>query len=167
MYCAQQGKDYQTSIKELDAFLRNHPGAEEGNEARILLGNALMSQGRMEEGIAAFQGISREDAKLYAEGVFKIGKAYKLMEEFEKLRDHMAKFKADNPRNPRVAEAIFWMGWAYRQQGMPAKARDVYWEAISECGDDTAIRSVELFVPCALETLQGRRRTDRVLRASW
>ncbi len=95
-----------------------------------------MNQGRMEEGIAAFQGISREDAKLYAEGVFKIGKAYKLMEEYEKLRDHMAEFKADYPRNPRVAEAIFWMGWTYRQQGMPGKARDVYWEAISEYGDD-------------------------------
>jgi tetratricopeptide (TPR) repeat protein len=154
-YCAQQAKDYQTSVKELNAFLRNHPGAEECNEARILLGDALMSQGRMEEGIAAFQGISGEDAKLYAEGVFRIGKAYKLMEEFEKLRDHMAKFKANNPRNPRVAEAIFWMGWAYRQQGMPGKARDVYWEAISEYGDDAAIRSVDDLFPALSKLYKG------------
>ena len=154
-YCAQQAKDYQTSIKELNAFLRNHPGAEECNESRILLGDALMSQGRMEEGIAAFQGISREDAKLYAEGVFKIGKAYKLMEEFEKLRDHMVKFKADNPRNPRVAEAIFWMGWTYRQQGMPGKARDVYWEAINEYGDDAAIRSVDDLFPALSKLYKG------------
>ena len=61
-----------------------------------------MSQGRMEEGIAAFQGISREDAKLYAEGVFKIGKAYKLMDEHEKLRDHMADLQGSNPtKSPR------------------------------------------------------------------
>ncbi|HEY5706388.1 MAG TPA: tetratricopeptide repeat protein [Terrimicrobiaceae bacterium] len=142
-YCAQQAKDYQTSIKELSAFLRDHPGAEECNEARILLGDALMSQGSLEEGIAALEAISREDVKLYTEGVFKIGKAYKRMEEFEKLRDHMAQFKTNYPRSPRVAEAIFWIGWTYRQQGMPGKARDVYWEAISEYGDDAAIWSVD------------------------
>ena len=154
-YCAQQAKDFQTSIKEFSAFLRNDPGAKECSEARILLGDALMNQGRIDEGIAAFRGISREDAKLYAEGVFKIGKAYKLMEEYEKLRDHMAEFKADYPRNPRVAEAIFWMGWTYRQQGMPGKARDVYWAAISEYGDDPAIRSVDDLFPALSKLYKG------------
>jgi len=154
-YCAQQVKDYQTSIKELRAFLSDHPGAQECNEARILLGDALMSQGRIEEGIAAFQGISQKDSKLYAEGVFKIGKAYKLMEEYEKLRNHMAEFRRDNPRSPRVAEAIYWMGWTYRQQGMPDKARDIYWEAISEYGDDAAIRSVEDLFPALSKLYKG------------
>ncbi|MFZ0710393.1 MAG: tetratricopeptide repeat protein [Terrimicrobiaceae bacterium] len=142
-YCAQQSKDYQTSIEELKAFLLNHPGADECNEARILLGDALMSQGLMDEAITAFQDISRGDAKLYAEGVFKTGKAYKLMEEHEKLRNHMAEFAKSHPRSPRVAEAIYWMGWTYRQQGMPDKARDVYWNAILDYGNDAAIWSVD------------------------
>ena len=154
-YCAQQSKDYQTSIEELGSFLRSYPGAEECDEARILLGDALLSQGRVEEGIAVFQGISRENAKLYAEGVFKIGKAYQLADEHEKLRDHMAAFKARFPRSPRVAEAIFWMGWTYRQQGMSDQARDVYWEAISEYGDDAAIRSVDDLLPALSKLYKG------------
>jgi TolA-binding protein len=154
-YCAQQSKDYQTSIEELSSFLRNYPGAEECDEARILLGDGLLSRGRIEEGIAAFQGISKENAKLYAEGVFKIGKAYKLADEHEKLRDHMAAFKALFPQSPRVAEAIFWMGWTYRQQGMPDKARDVYWEAITEYGDDAAIRSVDDLLPALSKLYKG------------
>ena len=154
-YCAQQNKDYQASIDELYAFLRNHPGAAECNEGRILLGDALLTQGRVEEGIVAYQGITKQDTKLYTEGVFKIGKALKRMEEYEKLRDHMAAFKTNNPRNPRVAEAIYWMGWTYRQQGMPEKARDVYWQAISDYGDDSAIWSVDDLFPALLKLYKG------------
>ena len=34
-YCAQQTKDYQTSIRELEAFLREHSTAAECDEAHI------------------------------------------------------------------------------------------------------------------------------------
>ena len=154
-YCAQHLKDYQTSIKELGAFLSNYPAAEECNEARILLGDALMSQGRMEEGIAALRSITKEDTRLYAEGIFKVGKAYKLMEEHEKLRNHMADFARENPRSPRVAEAVYWMGWTHRQQGAPDAARDVYWAAISEYGDDVTIPSVEDLFPALSRLYKG------------
>jgi TolA-binding protein len=154
-YCAQQNKDYRASIDELYAFLRNHPGAAECNEARILLGDALLTQGRVEEGITAYQGIPKQDTKLYTEGVFKIGKALKRTEEYEKLRDHLDDFKAGNPRNPRVAEAIYWMGWTYRQQGMEEKARDVYWQAIREYGDEAAIWSVDDLFPALLKLYKG------------
>ncbi len=154
-YCAQQMKDYQTSISELEAFLSDHPGAQECNEARILLGDALMSQGRMEEGIAALRSISAQDPRLHAEGVFKIGKALKMMENYEGLRDHMDKFIAENPRSPRIAEAIYWMGWTYRQQGDLDGARDVYWSAISKYGDDAAIPSVDDLFPALSKLYKG------------
>ena len=150
-----QEEHYQTSIKELEAFLSKFPAAEECNEARILLGDALMSQGRMEEGIAALRSITKEDAKLYAEGVFKVGKAYKLMEEHE-LCNHMADFTRQNPRSPRVAEAVYWMGWIHRQQGAPDAARDVYWAPYQRvwrrCYNPVGGR----LVSSALKTLQGR-----------
>src|SRR5262245_3737979 len=50
-YCAQQTKDYGTSIRELEAFLREHPSEAECDEARILLGDALMTQGRLDEAV--------------------------------------------------------------------------------------------------------------------
>lgn len=146
-YCAQQLEDYKTSIKELRAFMRAYPGHEETGEARILLGDALMNEGEMEEGIAAFKGIAKSDTRFREEGVFKTGKALKLMEEYDRYLDLMRDFQKDSPRSPRVAEAIFNIGWVYRQQEKPEKARDVYWDAIREYGDDPSIRSVEDLFP--------------------
>lgn len=154
-YCAQQMEDYQTSIKELRDYMRAYPGHEENGEARILLGDALMNEGQMEEGIAYLKGIPKSEARFYEEGIFKIGKAYKLMEEYDKLRDLMLEFKEGSPRSPRVAEAIYNIGWVFRQQNQPEKARDIYWEAIREYGDDPGIRSVDDLFPALARLYKG------------
>ena len=54
----------------------------------------------------AEKGIDRADTRFYEEGVFKIGKAYKLLEDYDALRAHMAAFKDENPRSPRVASHL-------------------------------------------------------------
>jgi len=146
-YCAQQMGDYTASIKELRAFLRAYPGHEEASEARILLGDALMNEGKLQEGISALQSIRREDTRFYEEGFFKAAKALKLLEEHGRLLDQMRAFQSANPRSPRVAEAVFQIGWVHRQNGSPEKAREAYWQAIRELGDDPAIRSVEDLFP--------------------
>jgi len=142
-YCAQQMEDYTTSIRELSAYLRQFPDHGENSEARVLLGDALMNEGRMDEGIAALQGINRADTRFFEEGVFKTGKAYKLLEDHDALRALMTAFKDENPRSPRVAEAVYHLGWIHRQADEPGKARDVYWEAIAAYGNDPAIWSVD------------------------
>lgn len=162
-YCAQQLEDYNTSIRELYGFLRQFPGHEETSEARVLLGDALMNEGRMDEGIAAFAGIPREDGRFYEEGVFKVGKAYKLMEEYKKMRAHMEAFCEASPRSPRVAEAIYHIGWVFRQAGEPEKARGVYWDAIGEYGDDPAIRSVDDLFPALAKLYRGPEQTAQYL----
>ena len=43
----------------------------------------------------------------------------------------------------------------YRQQGFPEQARDVYWSAISEYGDDAAIHSVEDLFPAISKLYKG------------
>jgi tetratricopeptide (TPR) repeat protein len=154
-YCAQQMEDYQTSIKELTAFLKKYPGHEESSEARVLLGDALMNEGRMEEGIASFAGISKQDVRFYEEGVFKVGKAYKLMEENDKLLEHMKTFTDESPRSARVAEAIYQIGWVYRQREEPDKARDIYWDAITKYGADPSIRSVDDLFPAVARLYKG------------
>ena len=154
-YCAQQTKDYQTSIRELEAFLREHSTAAECDEARILLGDAMMSQGRLDEAVVVFRSISKENVQLHTEGVFKIAKAFKLTEQDEKLLSHLAQFKAENPRSPRVGEALYWIGWVHRQQGFAERARDVYWSAISEYGNDPTIPSVEDLFPAISKLYRG------------
>ncbi len=154
-YCAQQLEDYTTSIDELQTYLKKFPGHEESNEARVLLGDALMNEGQMDEGIAVFGDISRDDKRFYEEGVFKVGKALKLMEEPDRLLAHMQDFQTQNPRSPRVAEAVFQIGWVYRQKDEPEKARQVYWDAIKEHGDDPSIRSVEDLFPALFRLYKG------------
>jgi tetratricopeptide (TPR) repeat protein len=154
-YCAQQLEDYETSISELHAYLGKYPGHEQNSEARVLLGDALMNEGLMEEGIASFKGIPVTDTKFHEEGVFKIGKALKLMEEYDRLRNHMEEFRTGSPRSPRVAEAIYHIGWVDRQEGDLAKARQTYWDAINELGDDATIRSVEDLFPALGKLYKG------------
>lgn len=154
-YCAQQLENYQTSIAELRAFLRKFPGHEETAEANVLLGDALMNEGQMEEGIAAFAAIPPEETRFYEEGVFKVAKALKLMEEYDRLLDHLRDFQQRYPRSPRVAEAVYQIGWVYRQRDEPDKARGIYWDAIDEHGADPAIRSVDDLFPALAKLYRG------------
>jgi tetratricopeptide (TPR) repeat protein len=87
--------------------------------------------------------------------MFKIGRAYKLTEQYDKLRAHMEQFQAGNARNPRVAEAIYWIGWTYKQAGEPEKAREVYWKAITDYGNDPTIRSVDELFPAVAKLYKG------------
>ncbi|MFZ9920199.1 MAG: tetratricopeptide repeat protein, partial [Terrimicrobiaceae bacterium] len=54
-YCLQQMEKYPLALDELHAYLEAYPGEAENSEARILLGNALMNEGFMEDGIAEFK----------------------------------------------------------------------------------------------------------------
>jgi TolA-binding protein len=154
-YAAQSQRDFKTSIRELEGYLKKYPGHESNDEALVLLGDALMDQGRIEEGIAAFEKISPDDAKFFEEGWFKIGKAYRLLEQPDKLRAHFEKFVAEHPRSPRVAEAIYWIGWTDLQAGHPDKAREVYWKAIADHGADATIRSVDELFPALQKLYAG------------
>ncbi len=146
-YCAQQLEDYTKSIRELRAYLKNFPGHEQSSEAKILLGDALMSEGKMDDGLAILKDIPPTDTRFYEEGVFKSAKALKLMEEYDRLLALMTGFQKAHPQSPRVAEAVYQAGWVFRQRNDPEKARKLYWDAIREHGSDPAIRSVDDLFP--------------------
>jgi len=146
-YCAQQMENYPSSIRELRAYLKNFPGHEHASEARILLGDALMNEGKMEEGLAVLKDIPSSDTRFYEEGVFKSAKALKLMEEYDRLLALMAGFQKTSPQSPRVAEAVSLAGWVFRQRNDPGQARKLYWDAIREHGSNPAVRSVDDLFP--------------------
>lgn len=156
-YCAQQLEDYQTSIKELQAFLKEYPNHEENAEARVLLSDALMNEGRIDEGIAMLKTIPSTipDQGLYEEAYFKISKALKLQEEYGKFRDHNQAFIDINPRSLRVGEAIYNVGWVNRQEGDTEKARNTYWQAIEKYGNDADIHSVDELFPALSKLYKG------------
>ncbi len=154
-YAAQSMRDYPTSIRELRDYLKQYPGDESNDEALLLLGDAFMDQGRIPEGVAAFMRIDPGDKKFFEEGWFKIGKAYRLLEEPVKMRAHFEQFVREYPRSPRVAEAIYWIGWTYLQEQQPGKAREAYWNAIAAYGNDATIRSVDDLFPALQKLYPG------------
>jgi tetratricopeptide (TPR) repeat protein len=154
-YCSQQLERYGTAIIELKEYLEKFSGEQENNEARTLLGNALMNEGFVPQGIEAFQKIPSSDTRSYEEGIFRTAEALKLLEEYDKYRDLMQDFAKDHPRSPRVAEAITNLGWYYRKQEQPEKAREIYWQAIRDLGNDPQIRSVDDLFPSLARLYKG------------
>lgn len=142
-YCLQQQEKYVLAIDELLAYLEKFPGEPENNEARVMLGNAFMNEGFMQDGIDEFKKIPPEAGPLYEEGVFRTAEALKLMEEYDQYRDLMQDFVDRFPKSSRVAQAISNLGWYWRQQEEPEKARELYWKAIRDYGNDPSIRSVD------------------------
>jgi len=157
-YCAQSMQDFPLAITEFETYLEDYPHGVNRNEALLLLGEALMVEGNIEQGIATLKNISRDATRFFEEGWFKIGKALRLLSRNEDLHDHMVKFKQDFPRSPRVAEAIYWLGWIHRQNQDLDAARQVYWEAIEELGHDGSIRSVDELFPALAKLYPAEQR---------
>ena len=154
-YCLQQMEKYPAAIDELHAYLEAYPGEAENSEARILMGNALMNEGFMEDGIAEFKKIPPEEVKTYEEGVFRSAEGLKLLEEYDQYRDLMQGFVDKHPRSTRVGEAIGNLGWYWRQQEQPEKARELYRQAILDLGNDPAIRSADDLFPALARLYRG------------
>lgn len=161
-YSAQSMQDYARSIPEFRTFLSEHPGNAQTDEALVLLGDAQMSEGDVEAGIAAFKQIDPKNTKFFEEGWFKVGKALRLMEENAELRAHMKQFLDEHKSSPRIAEAIYWIGWCDRADGREEEARALYWSTIRELGNEAQYRSVEDLFP-ALAKLYGKENRELYL----
>ena len=142
-YCAQSMKDYAGAEKELKEYLEKFPEGEESAEARILLGDALLAQGKSDEGKAVYGGIATGSVRAHEDAQFKLAKILKLEEDYEGLRALLQKYLHDYPRGGRAAEALFLIGQSWRQQEQPEKAVAEYRKAIDDFGDDPQAMAVE------------------------
>ncbi len=79
------------------------------------------------------------------------------------MRMHFEQFVKEHSRSPRVAEAIYWIGWTYLQAGDLEKAREAYWNAISAYGDDATIRSVDDLFPALQKLYAGEQEQPKYL----
>ncbi|MFZ4482762.1 MAG: tetratricopeptide repeat protein [Chthoniobacterales bacterium] len=171
-YCAQAMKDYPQAEIELKAYLEKFPGGEEVNEARILLGDTLLTQAKSEEGKEIYATIPATAGRWHEDAQFKRAKVLKLEEDHEGLRTLMQKYLALYPKSPRAAEALFLIGQSWRQQEQPEKASEEYWRAIKAFGNDPEATSVEeLFLALAKNQKDEAQKLDylaslRELRAS-
>lgn len=140
--CTFSLAEYPESIGLLGKFIEEHPGDELLDEARLLLGDALLGEGEIERGVEVYRRIRPEATRFFEDAWFKIGKAWKLTEEFDKMRAHYEKFVAEYPRSRRMPEAVYWIGWVDSQAGDVEKAREIYWKTLEEYGDDPSLFSM-------------------------
>ena len=142
-YCAQSMKDYALAETELKDYLKKFPQGEENAEARLLLGDALLTQAKSDEGKEVYASIKPESGRFHEDAQFKLAKVLKLEEKYGELRDLMQNYMDAHPRSPRAAEALLQIGQSYRKEEQPEKAVEAYWKAIGEWGNDPAAAAVE------------------------
>jgi len=142
-YCAQSMREYETAAEELKAYLGTYPDGEESAEARILLGDALLAQAESDEGKAVYASVPAAAGRFHEEAQFKLAKVLKLEEDYEGLRNLMQAFLEQYPQSPRAAEALFYIGTAWRQEDQMEKAKEEYWSAIKKFGNDPTSYAVE------------------------
>ncbi|MEM9283370.1 MAG: tetratricopeptide repeat protein [Verrucomicrobiota bacterium] len=134
--CTFSLAEYELAIKKLEAFNESYPGDPLTDEANLLLGDAFFADGDSENGLAAYDRVRPESGRFFEDAWFKKGNAFKLLEEFDAMREHFATFVENFSDSPRMPEAIYWIGWTHTQAGDEAKAKEIYWETIDRYGDD-------------------------------
>jgi TolA-binding protein len=136
--------DYPLAITQLREFIDQYRGTQFAEEAKLLLGDALGSEGKIDEAIAAYLTIDRDaNPKFFEDAQFRIGNIYKLSERFDTLREHFQTFIANHPKSPRIGEAVYWIGWTYDTTGNRDHARNIYWQTIRDYGPDPQISGIE------------------------
>ncbi len=142
-FCLQALADYENAADDLAEFIKTYPEAAYVNEARLLLGDALLAIGEIDTGIASYRAIDPVETKFFEEGWFKIGKALRLQEKIPETRAHFEDFAKTYPGSNRAAEAVYWVGWTYRAEEQPEKAREIYWETLRTSGDNPEFFGME------------------------
>lgn len=127
---------YEPAITELTRLEKEHPTSEWLAEAQLTLGDSYGAMGELNQANAAYQRISKEAVGFHDEGWMKQGqicKAAKNLDAMKRLYEDFLKVRADSPR---VAEALNWLGWVAKQQGKPEEAREIYWQALHQLGNE-------------------------------
>ncbi len=137
-------RDYEASVPLLETFLKQNPGHTYAGEALLLKADAALAQGDTKAGLALLASVA--PGPYYEEAQFRTAKVHRLAEDHDALREHLEKFVSNNPASARLAEAVYWIAWSWRDD--PAKQNAAYWTAIDRFGNDPAQWGVQ-------EILQG------------
>ncbi len=167
---AHRKMDFSTAITELREVLRRFPGSKDEAEALLLLGDALLDQKQIAEGIAAYRKISCSSINLHEIAIFRLGKVLKKLGKLEELKKEMEHFRNTHPESSRLVEAMREIGWVYREKKEPHLALQLYWDTLEKQGDNPNAGGVESLIEdlqkfhvdeAQLETYQKRARQIR------
>ena len=127
--------DYPAANSELREYLELYDGDGYNDEARLLLGDSLLAVGEIDAGLGSYKRINSSSRRLFEESRFSIGKVMRLQGRFSDMRKHFAGFIDSSPESTRMAEAVYWIGWAHKAEGNEEAARLVYRDILRMHGD--------------------------------
>lgn len=161
-----QQQNYSDAYKELEAFLKAYPDSQRYDEAASLLGDSYFALGEIERGIDAYNKVSASNMRMFEYAYFRIGQAYKALEEPDKMLEHYQAFIRGYPKSNRVIEALYQSAWVLRQKGKDEEARKIYWDAIQEYGNDADRTAVEDMLVSLGKLYKGDQRQVLLLKLS-
>ena len=142
-YCLFALGLYEEAIQEFRDYSDAYPEGADVAEGWVLIGDALCSLGEIDDGLASYHEVAETESHWFEEAQFKIGHVLKLRRDFEGMRDHFVAFMETRPHSRRLAEAVYWAGFALESLERPAEARELYWRAVLEHGADPSHHGVE------------------------
>jgi len=140
--CTFSLAEYPQALELLGQFVEKHPGDEMNDEAHLLIGDAHLGEGEIDLGFASYEKVRPAAGRFFEEAWFKKGHAYKLLEEYEKMRSHFRAFVESHPDSARMPEAVYWVGWTFLNEDDVNSARAIYWEIIERHGNDASMNTL-------------------------
>lgn len=135
--------EFITAFRELEQFLKDFPQSARRDEALNLLGDSLFAIGEISRGLQAYAQVSQAEPRLYEYAYFRRGQALKAQELFDEMEAHYRAFVENHPKSGRISEALHHIAWCRRRAGDVEAARQIYWQTITQHGDDPDARAVE------------------------
>jgi TolA-binding protein len=150
-------RDFDRAEEIIETFLRSYFRHLRAPEARVLLADIRMGQGRLLEAADLFARITPEADQLFYYAVFQAGKIYRALEDYEGMIRHFTRFieREDLESPQRISEGLYWIGWAYAQMDQPEQAFPVFLQALERFGDDRDAGEIQNILT-ALQTLHRR-----------
>jgi tetratricopeptide (TPR) repeat protein len=155
---------YEPAITELLRLEKEHPTSEWLPEAQLTLGDCYGAMGELAQAKSAYQRISADATGFHEEGWMKQGQIYKAEKDLAGMKRHYEDFLKVRAQSPRVAEALNELGRVAKQEGKPEKAREIYWRALHQLGNETGRPGLEdLFLGLNALYLGDQKQELRVL----
>lgn len=138
-YYAQQ--EHILALQAVNSFIKKYHQHPRAPTAQALLGDIFMAQGELQAALAAFEQVSQEAGSMFTYSIFQAGKIYRALEDYDALIRHFKAYVALEgfPTKTRIAEALYWVGWAYMKKQDVVHAFPLFMDALQRYGNDIQV----------------------------
>lgn len=131
------------AVSDLEKLIGETPEHPCTGEAGLLLGDCLLSLGKIDAALAAWGGIPQEQPEARAEGLLKSAKILHRNGQTNTLRQLLLAFESRSATTPRLAELANWLWKACTADGLQTEATTWILDQVALHGDNPAASGIE------------------------